>query len=151
RTAEWCRKMAKEVGNKELGSRTGLLFDAYFSASKIAWMLDNVAGARTAAAKGKLAFGTIDTFLLWRLTGGKVHATDATNASRTMLSNLRQQSWDRDLLKVFKIPASLLPEVRDCAAEFGATRVLDAEIPITGIAGDQQAATVGQACFAPGM
>jgi glycerol kinase len=153
RTAEWCRRMAKEVGDDELGNRTGLLFDAYFSGSKIAWMLDNVAGARAAAESGKLAFGTIDTFLLWRLTGGKVHATDATNASRTMLFNLRTQAWDETLLKAFKIPASILPQVKDCAAEFGATTsdLLGAPVTIAGIAGDQQAATVGQACFKPGM
>jgi glycerol kinase len=153
RTAGWCRAMAAKVGDAELGRRTGLLFDAYFSASKIAWLLDNVAGARAAAAKGRLAFGTIDTFLLWRLTGGVRHLTDATNASRTMLFNLRTQRWDEELLKQFRIPASLLPEVRDCAADFGvaSAALLGAAIPIAGIAGDQHAATVGQACFEPGM
>jgi glycerol kinase len=153
RTAHWCRAMARQVGDAELGRRTGLLFDAYFSASKIAWLLDNIAGARTAAANGRLAFGTIDTFLLWRLTGGARHLTDATNASRTMLFNLRMQDWDVELLKAFRIPRSLLPEVRDCAGDFGtsARGVLGAAVPIAGIAGDQHAATVGQACFAPGM
>src|SRR4051812_32388226 len=104
RTAEWCRRMAKEVGDATLGKKTGLLFDAYFSGSKIAWMLDNVAGARAAAERGDLAFGTIDSFLLWRLTGGTVHRTDATNASRTMLFNLHTQDWDDELLKAFDIP-----------------------------------------------
>jgi glycerol kinase len=153
RTAEWCRRMANEVGDEALGARTGLLFDAYFSGSKIAWLLDNVAGARAAAESGKLAFGTIDSFLLWRLTGGKIHATDATNASRTMLFNLQTQDWDATLLKAFRIPASLLPQVKDCAAAFGATTadLLGAPVPIAGIAGDQHAATVGQACFKPGM
>jgi glycerol kinase len=153
RTAEWCRRMAKEVGDDELGERTGLLFDAYFSGSKIAWMLQHVSGARDAAAKGKLAFGTIDSFLLWRLTGGKVHATDATNAARTMLFNLRKQEWDAALLKAFDIPATILPQVKDCAAEFGATTrdLLGAPVLVAGVAGDQQAATVGQACFKPGM
>jgi glycerol kinase len=153
RTAEWCRRMAKEVGDDELGARTGLLFDAYFSGSKIAWLLDNVAGARAAAEKGTLAFGTIDSFLLWRLTGRRVHATDATNAARTMLFNLRKQEWDDTLLRAFRIPASILPEVKDCAAAFGATTadLLGASVPIAGIAGDQHAATVGQACFEPGM
>ncbi len=153
RTAEWCRRMAAKVGDVELGKRTGLLFDAYFSASKIAWLLDNVAGARAAAERGKLAFGTIDSFLLWRLTGGKRHLTDATNASRTMLFNLGKQAWDDELLKAFKIPKSLLPEVRDSAHLFGTTTkdVLGDAVAVAGIAGDQQAATVGQACFDPGM
>jgi glycerol kinase len=153
RTADWCRKMKAKLGDAELGKRTGLLFDAYFSGSKIAWILDNVAGAKAAAKRGELAFGTIDTFLLWRLTGGTVHATDATNASRTMLFNIVTQQWDATLLKAFAIPASLLPEVKDSAADFGATLpgLFGAAIPIRGIAGDQQAATVGQACFKPGM
>ncbi len=153
RTAEWCRRMQAKVGAETLADRTGLLFDPYFSASKIAWLLDNVAGARAAAEKGRLAFGTIDTFLLWRLTRGAAHLTDATNASRTMLFNLQTQSWDDELLRAFRIPRSLLPEVRDNAAEFGATspEFFGAAIPITGIAVDQQAATVGQACFKQGM
>jgi glycerol kinase len=153
RTAEWCRKMKAKIGDAELGKKTGLLFDAYFSGSKIAWLLDNVKGARAAAKKGDLAFGTIDTFLLWRLTGGKVHATDATNASRTMIFDIGKQRWDATLLKAFDIPAALLPEVKDSAADFGATEPgrFGGAIPIRGIAGDQQAATVGQACFKPGM
>ncbi len=153
RTADWCRRMAKDVGDKEVGARTGLLLDPYFSASKIAWLLDNVAGARAAAGRGKLAFGTIDTFLLWRLTGGQAHRTDATNASRTMLFNIHRQDWDDALLRAFGIPRALLPEVCDSAAQFGATRpgLFGRPVPITGIAGDQQAATVGQACFEPGM
>ena len=153
RTAEWCRKMRAKIGDAALGKRTGLLFDAYFSGSKIAWLLDNVAGARAAAKAGRLAFGTIDTFLLWRLTDGKVHATDATNAARTMLFDIKRQVWDDELLKAFAIPASLLPEVRDSAADFGATdaKLFGGAIPIRGIAGDQQAASFGQACFAPGM
>ena len=109
-----------QVGDDELGNRTGLLFDAYFSGSKIAWLLDNVRRRAAGAEAGKLAFGTIDTFLLWRLTGGKVHATDATNASRTMLFNLRTQDWDATLLKAFDIPAAILPKVQDSASEFGA-------------------------------
>jgi glycerol kinase len=121
RTADWCRRMRDEVGDAELGKRTGLLFDAYFSGSKIAWLLDNVAGARAAAKAGRLAFGTIDTFLLWRLTGGKVHATDATNAARTMIFDIGRQEWDAELLKTFDIPASLLPDVRDSDADFGTT------------------------------
>ncbi len=153
RTAEWCRKMKAKIGDAALGKKTGLLFDAYFSGSKIAWLLDNVKGARAAAKKGELAFGTIDTFLLWRLTGGKVHATDATNASRTMIFDIGKQKWDAGLLKAFDIPASLLPAVKDSAADYGATEpsLFGGAIPIRGIAGDQQAATVGQACFKPGM
>jgi glycerol kinase len=132
RTADWCAKMQRRIGDPDLGRRTGLLFDPYFSASKIAWILDNVAGARTAAARGRLAFGTVDTFLLWRLTGGKTHATDATNASRTMLFNLASQDWDDDLLREFRIPRSLMPEVRDSAGDFGLTdrKFFGAELPL---------------------
>ena len=134
-------------------ARTGLLLDPYFSATKVAWLLDNVPGARARAERGELAFGTIDSFLLWRLTDGAAHATDATNASRTMLYDIRAQRWDPELLALFGVPAEVLPEVMDCDAEYGATpgAMLGAAIPITGIAGDQQAATVGQACFQPGM
>jgi len=130
-----------------------LLLDPYFSATKIMWLLENVSGVREKAKRGELAFGTIDTFLLWRLTGGKVHATDATNASRTMLFNIHTQTWDEELLEVFAIPKKLLPEVKDSSADFGVTQkdLFGVEIPIAGIAGDQQAATVGQACFKPGM
>lgn len=151
RTAEFCRKHASK--SEWLADRTGLLLDPYFSATKIAWILDHVDGARPRAEAGELAFGTIDSWLLYKLTGGQVHATDATNASRTLLFNLRSQEWDEELLKFFQVPAALLPEVRDCAADFGCTEasLFGAPIRIAGIAGDQQAATVGQACFEPGM
>ena len=134
-----------------IAQKTGLLLDPYFSATKIAWLLDHVDGARAAAEKGRLAFGTIDTWLLWRLTGGFAHATDATNAARTLLLDIRHAAWD-PALELFRVPMSLLPTVHDCAAEFGTTRLFgDGAIRILGIAGDQQAATVGQGCFAPGM
>jgi glycerol kinase len=153
RTAPWCQRMKAEIGDETLGARTGLLFDAYFSGSKIAWLLDTVDGARAAAEAGRLAFGTIDSFLLWRLTGGAVHATDATNASRTMIFDIARQDWDDELLRAFRIPRALLPEVRDCAGVFGMTApgLLDGAVAIAGIAGDQQAAAIGQACFEPGM
>ena len=153
RTAEFCSEL-KDAGNEEQVSElTGLLLDPYFSATKINWILDNVAGARAKASAGDLAFGTIDSFLLWRLTGGKSHATDATNASRTMLFNIHTQQWDDSLLQLFEIPPSLLPEVKDCSADFGVTesRLFGRAIPIGGIAGDQQAAAIGQACLEPGM
>jgi glycerol kinase len=153
RTAEHCDAL-RAAGHEDLiAGRTGLLLDPYFSATKIAWILDNVDGAREKAERGELAFGTVDTFLLWRLTGGRVHATDATNASRTMLFDIHSQAWDDRLLDIFRVPRSVLPEVRDCAAHFGDTdaELLGRSIPVTGIAGDQQAAAVGQACFAPGM
>lgn len=151
RTSEFCRKHASN--SEWLAERTGLLLDPYFSATKIAWILDHVDGARARAEAGELAFGTIDCWLLYKLTGGQVHATDATNASRTLLFNLRTQDWDDELLNFFKVPAALLPEVKDCAADFGKTdpALFGAPIRIAGIAGDQQAATVGQACFEPGM
>jgi glycerol kinase len=151
RTHEFCR--AHQDQNAWLAQKTGLLLDPYFSATKIAWLLDHVAGARARAERGELAFGTVDSWLLWNLTGGKVHATDATNASRTALFNVRTQQWDEELLKFFDVPRALLPEVRDCAADYGATDtvLLGAAVPIGGIAGDQQAATIGQACFQPGM
>lgn len=133
--------------------RTGLLIDPYFSATKLAWLLDNVPQARERAEKGELAFGTIDSFILWRLTGGKVHATDVTNASRTMLFDIHRQQWDEDLLRLFRVPAALLPEVKDSSCIYGETvpELFGRPIPIAGIAGDQQAAVVGQACFTPGM
>ncbi|MCP9759458.1 glycerol kinase [Aquitalea sp. S1-19] len=151
RTAALCETLATADNSALVAARTGLVLDPYFSASKIRWLLDTVPGVRERAERGELAFGTIDSFLLWRLTEGRVHATDATNAARTLLFNIHTQQWDADLLALFGIPASLLPEVRDNAAEFGVTRLFGAPIPITGMAGDQQAATVGQACFAPGM
>ena len=153
RTAEHCDAL-RAAGHEDLVSRkTGLLLDPYFSATKIAWILDNVDGARAKAERGDLAFGTVDCFLLWRLTGGREHATDATNASRTMLFDIHSQSWDEELLDLFRVPRVMLPEVRDCAAHFGETQaeLLGRTIPVTGIAGDQQAAAVGQACFSPGM
>ena len=153
RTADFCRKLVAEGYEDMVRRKTGLVIDPYFSGTKITWLLDNVEGAREAAERGDLAFGTIDCFLLWRLTGGRVHATDATNASRTMAFNIRTQDWDDELLEMLRIPRSLLPEVRDTAADFGATdpAVFGGAIAIGGMAGDQQAATVGQACFSPGM
>ena len=153
RTAAACARLREEGAEALLTERTGLLADPYFSATKLAWMLDEVPGVRGAAERGELAFGTVDCFLIWRLTGGRVHATDATNAARTMLFDIRRGDWDDELLRLFRIPRAVLPEVRDCAAEFGTTEaaLLGAEVPIRGVAGDQQAATVGQGCFEPGM
>ena len=153
RTAPLCQKLRKHGLEPLFSRKTGLLLDPYFSGTKIAWLLDKVPGARKRAERGELLAGTIDTFLIWRLTGGKVHATDATNASRTLVYNIRDNRWDGELLKLLRIPAALLPEVKDCAADFGVTEkaLLGAEIPILGVAGDQQAATIGQACFEPGM
>jgi glycerol kinase len=153
RTAEMCRDLKRSGHEPTVTAKTGLLLDPYFSATKIAWLLEHVEGARALANAGHLAFGTIDAFLLWRLTGGRVHATDATNASRTLLYDIAKGGFDDDLLRLFKVPRSVLPEVRDCDAEYGATEasILGAPITICGVAGDQQAATIGQACFAPGM
>ena len=153
RTAAHCRALREAGHEPAVSEKTGLLLDPYFSATKLAWILDHIDGARERAAAGDLAFGTIDTFLIWRLTGGAVHATDATNASRTMLFDIHAQAWDDTLLQLFDVPRSVLPEVRDSAADFGTTTVdvLGHAIPIGGVAGDQHAATVGQACFAPGM
>ena len=153
RTAELCKNLKKQGHEATINSKTGLLLDPYFSATKIAWILDNVSGARVRAEAGELAFGTVDSYLLWKLTNGAVHATDATNASRTMLYNIVEQQWDDELLTLFNIPASLLPEVKDNIAAFGTTdvSVLGVEIPIGSMAGDQQAALIGQSCFKPGM
>ena len=153
RTAGHCRALAAAGHEPLVRSRTGLLLDAYFSATKIAWLLDNVEGARLRAMRGELAFGTVDTFLLWRLTGGAVHATDATNASRTLLYDIHRTAWDDDLLALFRVPRSLLPSVLDSAADYGTSLAehFGASIPICGVAGDQQAAMIGEACFAPGM
>ncbi|MEK6807116.1 MAG: glycerol kinase GlpK [Pseudomonadota bacterium] len=153
RTTDFCKQHHSDETDLKLADKTGLLLDPYFSATKIRWILDNVSGARARADKGELAFGTIDTWLLWKLTGGKVHATDASNASRTLLFNIRTQQWDKELLEFFNVPASLLPEVRDSSADYGRTdkALFGAEIAIGGIAGDQQAALFGQACFAPGL
>lgn len=153
RTADWCETLKKQSLEPSVNSKTGLLIDPYFSATKIRWVLDNVPGARSRAEKGELAFGTIDSFLLWRLTGGKVHRTDATNASRTMLFNIHKQEWDPELLELFGIPESLLPEVMDSAADFGqivGNGRLDGA-SVMGMAGDQQAALFGQTCFETGM
>ena len=153
RTADTCQRLRQAGHEQEVSARTGLLLDPYFSATKIAWLLDHVEGARARAENGDLAFGTVDTFLLWHLTGGKVHATDATNASRTLLFNIHQQAWDETLLALFEVPSSVLPQVRDSAADFGTTdtAVLNQSIAVGALVGDQQAALVGQACFAPGM
>ncbi|MGB1245240.1 MAG: glycerol kinase GlpK [Porticoccaceae bacterium] len=151
RTADYCNSLKDQGQESMITSKTGLLLDPYFSATKVAWILDNVEGARARAEAGELAFGTMDTWLLWNLTEGRSHATDATNASRTMLYNIHQGTWDNELLSLFNIPSSVLPEVKDCAADFGHSSLLGAEIPILGIAGDQHAATLGQACFDTGM
>lgn len=153
RTTEFCNQLREEGHDPKITTKTGLLLDSYFSGTKIKWLLDNVEGAREKAEAGQLRFGTVDTFLLWHLTGGKVHATDATNACRTMLYNIHENCWDQELLELLDIPTSLLPEVKDCSANFGKTEpsILGGPITIGGIAGDQQAALVGQACFTPGM
>lgn len=153
RTAERCAALKAQGHEHTVSAKTGLLLDPYFSGTKIGAILDSVSGARDKAARGELAFGTVDSFLLWRLTGGKVHATDATNAARTMLMNIHTGDWDDDLLRILDVPRAMLPEIRDSSADFGMTEatLFGAPIAIRGIAGDQQAATVGQACFKPGM
>lgn len=153
RTADTCDALKAAGHEPMITARTGLLLDPYFSATKVKWLLDHVEGARARAQAGELAFGTVDSFLIWKLTDGKVHATDATNAARTMLYNIRDGQWDSEICGLLGVPMALLPEVRDCAADFGVTRadLFGCEIPICGVAGDQQAATVGQACFNPGM
>ncbi|HMA71716.1 MAG TPA: glycerol kinase GlpK [Xanthobacteraceae bacterium] len=153
RTADMCRRLKDAGGEAQVTTRTGLLLDPYFSASKIGWLLDHVPDARGKAERGKLAFGTVDSFLLWRLTGGRVHATDVTNASRTALYDIHANTWSDELCALFGVPRSMLPQVYDCTAEYGITapELFGAAIPIRGIAGDQQAALIGQACFQPGM
>ncbi len=153
RTAPLCAELKGNGAEPLVRDRTGLLLDPYFSATKLAWMLEQVPGARERAKRGELAFGTVDSYLVWRLTNGAVHVTDATNASRTALYDIHRGRWDNDLLKLFGVPKSLLPDVRDCAAEFGeaSSEHLGVALPIRGIAGDQQAALIGQACFEPGM
>lgn len=153
RTAAECERLREQGAEDDVAARTGLKLDPYFSATKIAWILDNVAGARKQAEQGNLAFGTVDCFVLWRLTGGKVHATDATNASRTLLFNIHTQEWDDELLALFNVPRSMLPDVRDCAADFGATddELMGGAVPVLGMAGDQQAALIGQAGLREGM
>ncbi len=152
RTAEYCSALA-DNDKKLVSDKTGLLVDAYFSASKIAWLLANVDGARAKAEQGQLLFGTVDSYLIWQLTGGREHRTDATNASRTLLFNIHQQYWDDELLTLFNIPKAMLPEVMDCSAEFGKCKpeFFGRDIPILAVAGDQQAALIGQACFDKGM
>jgi glycerol kinase len=153
RTAPLCAKLKEQGLESMVSERTGLLLDPYFSATKIAWLLDNVENARVLAEQGELAFGTVDSFLIWRLTGGRTHVTDATNASRTMLLNIHSGEWDDELLKLFRAPRAMLPEVCDSAADFGVTEAehFGMALPIRGVAGDQQAALIGQACFRPGM
>ena len=153
RTADQCARLKSEGAEELVRQRTGLLLDPYFSGTKVAWLLDQVPGARARAERGELAFGTIDSFLLWRLTGGKVHATDVTNASRTLLFDIHRGQWDEELLRLIRVPRALLPEVRDSSEIYGETApgLFEQAIPIGGIAGDQQAALVGQACFEPGM
>jgi glycerol kinase len=153
RTADICARLKNEGHEPLISQRTGLIIDPYFSGTKIAWILDQVPGARERAERGELMFGTIDCYLLWRLTGGKVHATDATNASRTLLFNIHTGQWDDELLTLLQVPRSMLPEVKDSSAAFGETTpdLFGGAIAISGIAGDQQAATIGQACFTPGM
>ena len=153
RTADFCEALHRSGNDEEIARKTGLLLDPYFSASKIAWLLAHVEGAKKAAEAGRLCFGTVDSFLLWRLTGGKAHLTDATNAARTLLFDIGTGTWDDDLCRLFGVPKSMLPDVRDCAARFGETSqdLFGAPIRVLGIAGDQQAATIGQGCFAPGM
>jgi glycerol kinase len=153
RTADTCAALKAAGHEPMITARTGLLLDPYFSGTKIKWLLDHVEGARARAERGELAFGTVDTWLIWNLTGGRIHATDATNASRTLIYNIATGEWDAEICGLLSIPMSLLPQVHDCAAPFGMTRpdLFGREIPILGVAGDQQAATVGQACFSPGM
>lgn len=153
RTADYCRELREAGHDKMITARTGLLADPYFSATKLKWILDNVDGARDRAAKGGLLFGTVDTYLIWKLTGGSAHVTDATNAARTSLYDIHKGRWSTTICDLFDIPRAMLPEVKDCAADFGQTRpdLFGKPIPILGVAGDQQAATIGQACFQPGM
>ena len=153
RTSPMCAKLKKQGLEPLFTRKTGLLLDPYFSGTKLSWLLGKVPGARKRAEKGELLFGTIDSFLIWRLTGGKLHATDATNASRTLIYNIARNEWDAELLKILRIPAAMLPQVKDCADDYGVCdkSLFGAEIPIRGVAGDQHAATIGQACFETGM
>ena len=153
RTADFCRDLNEMGHEAKVSATTGLLLDPYFSGTKLRWLLDNVEGARQRAEAGELLFGTVDSFLIWRLTGGKTHATDATNASRTMLYDIHAGGWSSEMCEMLDVPMGMLPQVLDCAANYGVSdaAILGAEIPIMGVAGDQQAATIGQACFAPGM
>jgi glycerol kinase len=153
RTAAICARLKAEGHEPAVAAKTGLVLDPYFSGTKVAWILDHVAGARAKAERGELLFGTVDTWLIWRMTHGASHVTDATNASRTLLYNIRKGCWDEDLCRLIGVPMAMLPEVEDSSADFGLSRsdLFGREIPILGVAGDQQAATVGQACFSPGM
>ncbi|MFV0411061.1 MAG: glycerol kinase GlpK [Paracoccus sp. (in: a-proteobacteria)] len=153
RTADICAKMKADGVKDEVRAVTGLLLDPYFSATKIGWILDNIEGARARAERGELAFGTVDSYLIWRATGGVSHVTDATNAARTMLYDIRKGAWSEDMCRLFGVPMAILPELRDSADDFGVARpdLFGQPVPVLGVAGDQQAATVGQACFQPGM
>jgi len=153
RTADFCARLKEEGHEPAITAKTGLIIDPYFSGTKVAWILDNVPGARARAERGELLFGTVDCYLLWRLTAGRVHATDATNASRTLLFNIHTGAWDDDLVKILRVPRAMLPEVKDSSHRFGETMpdLFGGTIAVAGIAGDQQAATIGQACFSPGM
>ena len=153
RTADFCDELRRSCGDEPITAATGLLIDPYFSATKLRWILDHVPDARKRAEAGELVFGTIDSFLLWRLTGGQVHATDVTNASRTMLYNIHQLQWDQEMLRLLDIPAALLPQVKDCADDYGRTEpeLFGTALPIGGVAGDQQAAAIGQGCIDAGM
>lgn len=153
RTADFCSELKQAGHEEDVTARSGLLLDPYFSGTKLRWVLNNVTGVRERAERGELAFGTVDSFLIWRLTGGKRHVTDATNAARTLMYNIGDNVWDDRLLELLEIPANMLPEVLDCAADFGIAEesILGAALPIYGVAGDQQAATIGNACFEPGM
>ncbi len=153
RSADLCAGLRASGHEPMIAARTGLLLDPYFSGTKLKWLLDTLPGARARAARGELAFGTVDSWLIWNLTGGRTHATDATNAARTLLYNITTGAWDAEICGLLDIPMALLPEVRDCAADFGTTRpdLFGRPLPILGVAGDQQAAAMGQACFTPGM
>ena len=151
RTSAFCDRLRAEGHEAEITQKTGLLLDPYFSATKLHWLLTHLEGAAERAARGELLFGTMDSYLIWKLTEGRAHVTDATNAARTMLYDIRQGCWDAQICALMQVPPAILPDVRDCASEFGTTTLFGADIPILGVAGDQQAATIGQACFEPGM
>ncbi|MDA9940884.1 glycerol kinase GlpK [Planktomarina temperata] len=151
RTSAFCDRLRAEGHEAEITQKTGLLLDPYFSATKLHWLLTHLEGAAERAARGELLFGTMDSYLIWKLTEGRAHVTDATNAARTMLYDIRQGCWDAQICALMQVPPAMLPDVRDCASEFGKTTLFGADIPILGVAGDQQAATIGQACFEPGM
>lgn len=151
RTTAICDRLRNTGCEDDISAQTGLLLDPYFSGTKVKWIIEAIPGARDRAKAGELLFGTIDSFLIWRLTGGRVHATDATNAARTLLFDIHKGEWSEEICELLDVPMTMLPDVRDCAADFGATELFGGQIPILGVAGDQQAATIGQACFEPGM